>query len=153
MVSVSQISEERLLYSSDIFEPRLKFSKFKCISWLITLRFLIGEDRGFLEEGVQIYPIARVSPLNLRWWISSTTGFSVPASVCDAGTYTWGHSYTLRYLGFLFKYECSCAKAASGGSTPPANTYFLLSNLISTFPIVSGFLFLACCDVWVSGCK
>ncbi len=47
----------------DIFKPLLKCIIFKCISWLKG-SFLVGEHWGFLKEGVKIYQMAPMSPLN-----------------------------------------------------------------------------------------
>ncbi len=48
----------------DSFKPRLKSCIFKCISWLNGLYFG-GDERDFLKEGLKIYLIAPMSPLNM----------------------------------------------------------------------------------------
>jgi hypothetical protein len=47
----------------DEFKPRLKSSIFKCISWLNGL-FLGSDDWSFLEDGVNTYLMAQMSPLS-----------------------------------------------------------------------------------------
>jgi hypothetical protein len=47
----------------DKFKPRLLSGIFKCISWLNGS--FLGDDRGFLKEGVKTYQMATMSPLNL----------------------------------------------------------------------------------------
>jgi hypothetical protein len=65
------------------FKPWLKSSIFKYISWLNGSLF--GDaDRGFLKEGVKIYLLAPLSPLN------SPTLFSVFISIVYCFTLEYG---------------------------------------------------------------
>jgi hypothetical protein len=48
----------------DNFKPRLESGIFKCISGLNS-SFFLGDNQGFLEQGVKTYLMAPMSPLNL----------------------------------------------------------------------------------------
>jgi hypothetical protein len=64
VLSVSQISEEQLLYSPGHFQTIAKMQYFLNTSPGLTVPFLGGEHRDFLEEGVETYQMAPKSPLN-----------------------------------------------------------------------------------------